>query len=66
MGQDGKHFCHYDTGSFKSLDAAMSAARAGFNPEPFILFPYTPYSRQEILERAPDAVSDLLKGREQG
>lgn len=62
VGQDGQRFCNYDTGQFESLDEAVTAARAGFSPEPFLLFPYAPYSRREVLERAPDAIEHLMRG----
>lgn len=64
VGRDGKQYCHYDTGRFESLDDAVMAASKGFNPEPFLLFPFAPYSREEALERAPDAFDDLLRRRE--
>lgn len=62
VGQDGRHYCNYDTGQFESLDLAVSAARTGFKPEPFLLFPWTPYSREQVLEQAPDAIEHLMRG----
>ncbi len=61
VGQDGKRFCHYDTGQFENLDKAAGAAQAGFDPEPFRLFPLAPYSREEVLTKAPDALEDPLR-----
>lgn len=55
VSQDRRNYCHYDTGQFESLQAAREAARQGFDPKPFRMFPYAPYSRQEVLEKAPHA-----------
>lgn len=55
VGIDSERYCHYDTGNFRSLDEALEAARNGFDPTPFLLFPFTPYSREHLLREAPHA-----------
>ena len=50
---DRERFAHYDSGSFRSLDDASKAARQGFDPGPFLMFPYAPLKRDDVLERAP-------------
>lgn len=63
VGRDRQRYCHYDTGQFEDLDRAARAAQSGFDPEPFRLFPVAPYSREDVLEHAPDAVADLTGQR---
>jgi hypothetical protein len=53
VGIDGKRYCHYDTGEFRSLQEALDAGLRGFDPTPFDLFPVTPFSKKDILARAP-------------
>jgi len=53
VGLDGEHYCHYDLGSFKNLDEAANAAQRGFDPGPFLAFPYAPFRRAEVLMKAP-------------
>jgi hypothetical protein len=59
VGQDGQRYCHYDTGKHENLDTAAEAAGTWFDPGPFLLFPWTPYSREEVLGRASDALDEI-------
>ena len=63
VGQDGKRYCHYDTGTFRNLKEAVDAARRGFDPAPFEFFPYAPFTRDRILAEAPHGF-DFLKDHE--
>lgn len=56
----GRFYCHYDSGRFDRLRQAGDAAERGFNPDAFLLFPYTPYSRDEVLRSAPHSF-DILQ-----
>jgi hypothetical protein len=53
VGVDGTHYSHYDSGSFRTIDDAAEAARRGFDPGPFLAFPYAPLKREDVLEQAP-------------
>jgi len=55
VGMDGERYCHYDSGEFGSLEEAAEAARRGFDPSVFLLFPYAPYDGSLVLKRAPHA-----------
>lgn len=59
VSADRENYCHYDSGEFKSLKQAAEAARTGFNPAPFFLFPYAPFTRKEVLETAPHGFDSL-------
>lgn len=60
-GTDRKRYCHYDSGEFSSHRDAVDAGLRGFDPTPFEIFPVTPFSRGEILSKAPHAF-DRLRG----
>jgi len=57
VGTDREHYAHYDTGSFTSLKQAVDAARQGFDPVPFQLFPYAPFPREQVIHEAPHGFS---------
>lgn len=59
VGTDRRTYCHYDTGEFPNLDVAVKTAKQGFNPDPFLAFPDAPFSRAEVLDKAPDAFEAL-------
>lgn len=53
VSKDGRKYCHYDTGAFRNLGEAAEAAKRGFDPKPFLVFPYAPFSREQVLEVGP-------------
>lgn len=60
VGMDGEHYTHYDTGNFSSLREGVEAARNGFNPGRFSLFPYAPFKRERVLRDAPHGIEAVL------
>lgn len=63
VGTDGRRYCHYDTGEFQSLQDAFDAGVRGFDSSPFDLFPVTPFSKRDILSRAPHGFDEPRGGK---
>lgn len=59
VSKDGEYYCHYDTGQFRNLEEALVSAKSGFDPAPLLLFPFTPYSKKEVIEKGPHAFDRL-------
>lgn len=59
---DGRWFGHCDTSEHPSLQDAIDSIIANFDPRLFEVFPATPFSKEEILAKAPHAFDSQHRG----
>src|SRR3989304_6224588 len=61
VSPNGIMFCHYDSGQFENIDVALQEIVKNFDSTAFEIYPFTSFTRNEVLEKAPHASEELRR-----